>query len=112
MNPESKENILLVIERVKRGRPSKAKPVIDLDQEINKRGRGRPKKEILIKERIPVGRPKKLDIIDKMEYNKNYYQQNKDRVKIVGDFECPYCCKLSSLANKLRHFKKYHPEII
>ena len=55
---------------------------------------------------------KKLDIIDKVEYNKNYYQQNKDRVKIVGDFECPYCSKISSLANKLRHLKSHHPEII
>jgi hypothetical protein len=112
MNSESKENILLVIERVKRGRPKKV--VINLDEnvEINKRGRGRPKKEILIKERVPVGRPKKLDIIDKVEYNKNYYQQNKDRVKIVGDFVCPHCNKISSLANKLRHLKSHHPEII
>ena len=112
MNLENKENILLVVERVKVGRPKKV--VLDFDEnvEINKRGRGRPKKEIIEKERVPRGRPKAIHIIDKVEYNKNYYQQNKDRVKIEGDFECPHCNKISSLANKLRHIKKYHPEIV
>ena len=108
MNLENKENILLVVERVKVGRPKKQ--IIELEKERVQRGR--PKKEIIEKERVPRGRPKKLDIIDKMEYNKNYYIINKDKMKVEGDFTCPHCNKLSSLANKLRHIKKYHPEIV
>jgi hypothetical protein len=123
------ENIILA-ERVKRGRPSKAKPVIDLDEEVNKRGRGRPKKETIIdentevikksrgrppkekevKERVPRGRPRSVDIIDKVEYQKQYYQNNKE--KYTGDYTCIHCNLLCSYSNKSRHIKTHHPDII
>ena len=97
------ENVILV-QRVKRGRPSKAKPVIDLDAEPKRRGR--PSKEKETKDRVPIGRPRTVDIIDKVAYQKEYYLKNKDKYK--GDYSCPHCNLLCSYSNKSRHMKKHH----
>ena len=104
------ENIILV-ERVRRGRPSKAKPVIDLEHNnIEPKRRGRPPKEKEVKERVPRGRPRSVDIIDKAEYQKQYYLNNKE--KYTGDYTCIHCNLLCSYSNKSRHMKTHHPDII
>ena len=104
------ENIILVVERVKRGRPSKVKPVIDLN-DIQPKRRGRPAKtKEEVKERVPRGRPRSVDIIDKAEYQKQYYLNNKE--KYTGDYTCVHCNLLCSYSNKSRHMKTHHPDII
>ena len=91
------ENILLIVEKIKRGRPKK---VINESEE----------KEV--KQRIPRGRPRKLmlDMVDMVQYRKTYYANNKD--KYVGDFTCPHCNFVISLSNKSRHNKKHHSDVI
>ena len=103
------ENIILVVERIKRWRPSKVKPVIDLN-DIQPKRRGRPAKEKEVKERVPRGRPRSVDIIDKAEYQKQYYLNNKE--KYTGDYTCVHCNLLCSYSNKSRHMKTHHPDII
>ena len=61
-------------------------------------------------ERVKRGRPRTVNIIDKAEYQKQYYEKNKNKLK--GDFLCPKCNVLCSISNKYRHNKRYHPSVI
>lgn len=60
--------------------------------------------------RVKVGRPKRDYEFDKKKYFAEYYEKNKVNTK--GDICCPHCNLLYSKANKSRHNKKYHPEVI
>jgi len=77
--------------------------------------RGRPKKiitEPVITEQcieikhIPRGRPRTVDITDFREYQKDYYEKNKEKTK--GHYLCVQCNLLCSKANKSRHNVRYH----
>jgi len=59
-------------------------------------------------ERIRVGRPRTVNIVNITAYRKEYYEKNKIHTK--GDILCPHCNLLCSKSNKSRHYKKYHPE--
>jgi len=69
-------------------------------------------KEVEIKpQRVKWGRPRSINVdIDKKEYQKLYYETNKEKTK--GDNLCEHCHLLYSKSNKTRHMKKYHPEVI
>lgn len=53
--------------------------------------------------RLKSGRPKRETEFNRKDYNKNYYLNNKS--KYIGDYHCPACNVICSLANKSRHFK-------
>ena len=78
---------------IKRGRPKKIKDIQYEDVKIVKRGR-----------------PRTVDIIDMKEYQKLYYEHNKEKTQ--GNYLCDKCGYLCSKANKSRHNKTYHCEII
>jgi hypothetical protein len=59
--------------------------------------------------RIKRGRPRTVNIVDKAEYQKQYYEKNKEKYK--GDYLCIYCNVLCSISNKYRHIKKYHSNL-
>ena len=53
--------------------------------------------------KIKRGRPRTLNIIDIKEYQKSYYELNKEKTK--GDFPCDICKCNVSKSNKSRHMK-------
>jgi len=57
-------------------------------------------------ERVKRGRPRTVNITDKAEYQKQYYEKNKEKLK--GDFLCLKCNVLCSISNRYRHNKRYH----
>jgi len=58
---------------------------------------------------IRRGRPQKYTNFDRKEYNKQYYEANKDKTK--GNFLCKDCLLYCSLSNKSRHMNsKIHQE--
>ena len=89
-------------------------------EEIPRVKRGRPKNVVMppvLTEEICVeykhiarGRPRSVDIINFKEYQKEYYERNKEKTK--GDYLCETCKLLCSKANKSRHNAKYHPKEI
>ena len=62
-------------------------------------------------QKIKRGRPKTINLIDMKQYQKEYYERNKEKTK--GDIHCISCNVLHSKSNKTRHLKsKYHLERI
>lgn len=60
-------------------------------------------------QKIKRGRPKTINLVDMKQYQKDYYERNKDKTK--GDILCSSCNVLHSKSNKSRHFNsKYHLE--
>lgn len=58
---------------------------------------------------IKRGRPQKYINFDRKEYNKQYYETNKEKTK--GNFLCKSCSLFCSLSNKSRHMNsKIHQE--
>ena len=56
------------------------------------------------------GRPRTVNITDMRIYQKEYYEMNKEKTQ--GHYLCEKCGYLCSKANKSRHNKTYHFEII
>jgi hypothetical protein len=97
-----KEKILTDVVK-KRGRPPKVKePIIILCSLIDNIS------DSMINEikSIPKGRPKQFDMTEN-EYNKMYYEKNKEKTK--GNNVCDSCKVYYSKSNKSRHMNsKYH----
>ena len=53
--------------------------------------------------KIKRGRPPKLENFDRKNYNKCYYENNKENTK--GTYFCTVCCVRCSKSNKSRHNK-------
>jgi rubrerythrin len=86
-----------------------------MDEDLKYIKRGRPLKK---NQDIPIddvkktkrGRPRTVNIMDIKEYQKLYYEHNKEKTQ--GHYLCDKCGYLCSKANKSRHNKTYHCEII
>ena len=105
----------IVISKLMKGRPRKEKIISDVVKK-----RGRPPKIKIPEEpkeihedvipKIPRGRPKLFDLSTE-EYNKMYYEKNKEKTK--GTCLCDVCNVLISKSNNSKHLKsKYHQDKI
>jgi hypothetical protein len=107
-------NEIVIITKLSKGRPKKEKIISDV---VKKRGRPPKAKEPVIVlclpvdgeiKLIPKGRPKQFDMTSE-EYNKMYYQNNKEKTK--GNAICESCKVYYSKSNRSRHIaSKYHLE--